>query len=90
MTLDIAEIIKVRTQELLDNQIKSEIKIGDADTPTSSDNKKISELEKQLEEMKALIASTLKSQTVSEDIEPSKESEPIVPKKPGRPKKTTV
>lgn len=90
LTLDIAEIIKVRTQELFDNQIKSEIKIGDADTPTASDNKKISELEKQLEEMKSLIASTLKSQTVSENPEPNKEVEPIALKKPGRPKKTTT
>lgn len=94
LTLDVADIIDRRTRELFNNQIKSNIQIGDADVVQSStDNKRVTELEKQIEEMKLLIAqSMVLQQTQSDKTDISDNSSPTeketVKKSSGRPKKT--
>lgn len=86
LTLDIADIIQRRTKELFNNQIKTNIIIDDADVVDQS-NKRVSELEKELADMKALMASLISKQNetakVSED-----DDKPVEKKKPGRPKNT--
>lgn len=54
LTLDIARIIDRRTNELFNNQTKTNIQISDADSVKN--NEKVSTLERELEEMKALLA----------------------------------
>ena len=54
LTLDIARIIDRRTSELFNNQTKTNIQISDADSVKN--NEKVSTLERELEEMKALLA----------------------------------
>lgn len=93
LTLDVADIIDRRTKELFNNQVKSDIQIGDAEVLPNSD-KRVNELEKQLAEMKALIESLAK---VEKDTakEEAVNQEPVSPKnvsdkkKPGRPSKNT-
>lgn len=100
LTLDIANIIERRTKELFNNQLKSNIVIEDADV-VSNDNEKVAELEKQLEEMKALLETTLlnnakiddnkseKDSGNNESKNNDKQSSTTVKKKVGRPKSTT-
>lgn len=92
LTLDVADIVNRRSKELLRGKSKSDIQIGDPDIPI--ENKRVSELEKQLEEMKAMMAQMMAMQesgkaSISE--EPSEENfdSTVVEekKKPGRPKK---
>lgn len=98
LTLDIADIIDKRTKELFNNQIKSDIKIEDADIQIKSD-KRVDELEKQLAEMKALVES-LTSAKVNNEMSENEQDESTndsaneknteEKKKPGRkPKNTT-
>lgn len=93
LTLDVADIVNRRSKELLRGKSKSDIQIGDPDIPI--ENKRVSELEKQLEEMKLMMAQMMAIQT-SEKSNNSEESNKntsantvIVEekKKPGRPKK---
>ena len=92
LTLDIADIIQRRTKELFNNQIKTNIIIDDADVVDPS-NKRVSELEKELAEMKSLMASLMSKQTkekedaLNESVESALEEE-TEKKKPGRPRKT--
>ena len=92
LTLDIADIIQRRTKELFNNQIKTNIIIDDADVVDQS-NKRVSELEKELAEMKSLMASLMSKQTkekedaLNESVESALEEE-TEKKKPGRPRKT--
>ena len=92
LTLDIADIIQRRTKELFNNQIKTNIIIDDADVADPS-NKRVSELEKELADMKALMASFMSQQTkekddaLNESVESALEEE-TEKKKPGRPRKT--
>lgn len=100
LTLDIANIIERRTKELFNNQLKSNIVIEDADV-VSNDNEKVAELEKQLEEMKALLETTLLNNAKIDDNKSEKDlvnnesenndrkSSTTVKKKVGRPKSTT-
>ena len=91
LTLDVADIVNRRSKELLRGKSKSDIQIGDPDIPI--ENKRVSELEKQLEEMKAMMAQMMAMQesgkaSISE--ESSEEGSNAVveeKKKPGRPKK---
>lgn len=93
LTLDVADIIDRRTKELFNNQVKSDIQIGDAEVLPNSD-KRVNELEKQLAEMKALIESLAKVEKDTAKEEAVKEV-PVSPKnvsdkkKPGRPSKNT-
>lgn len=83
LTLDIADIIDKRTKELFNNQIKSDIQIGDAEIPVKSD-KRVDELEKQLAEMRALVeAMTVKS--TDEKNEKNSDISETPKKKVGRP-----
>lgn len=92
LTLDIADIIQRRTKELFNNQIKSNIIIDDADVVDPS-SKRVSELEKELAEMKTLMASLMSKQTkekedaLNKPVESALEEE-TEKKKPGRPRKT--
>ena len=92
LTLDIADIIQRRTKELFNNQVKTNIIIDDADVVDPS-NKRVSELEKELADMKSLMASLMSKQTkekddaLNESVESALEDE-TEKKKPGRPRKT--
>lgn len=92
LTLDIADIIDRRTKELFDNQIKSSIQIGDADIVSTSENKRVTELEKQIAEMKMLIEQSMVLQN-KQDVELNKEEKTsiinntTIKKSPGRPPK---
>ena len=95
LTIDVADIIEKRTKELFNNQIKSDIQIGDAELPNKSD-KRVDELERQLAEMRALVeslSSTKNKEKLSEEILSDESVEikaTVEKKKPGRqPKKTT-
>lgn len=93
LTLDIADIIDRRTKELFNNQIKSSIQIGDAEVTSFPESKRVSELEKQLAEMKAMIEQSMSLQS-KQNIEEKTEEKAVitnnttVKKSPGRPKKT--
>lgn len=87
LTLDIADIITRRTRELFNNQIKSNIVIDDADVVDPS-NKRVSELEKELADMKALMASFMSKQNDTGKTSKN-DDKPVEKKKPGRPKNTT-
>lgn len=86
LTLDIADIIQRRTKELFNNQVKTNIIIDDADVADPS-NKRVSELEKELADMKALMASFMSQQQNTEKVNKTDEKE-SEKKKPGRPKST--
>ena len=92
LTLDIADIIQRRTRELFNNQIQTNIIVDDADVVDPS-NKRVSELEKELADMKSLMASLISKQTkekedvLSKSVESALEDE-TEKKKPGRPRKT--
>lgn len=94
LTLDIADIIERRTKELFNNQVKTSIQIGDADTTNSTDNARVAELEKQLAEMKSLIENSIAVQSTNKDIDTSTQTEKsekeTIKKSPGRPKKSSV
>lgn len=94
LTLDIADIIERRTKELFNNQVKTSIQIGDADTTSSTDNARVAELEKQLAEMKSLIENSIAVQSTNKDIDTSTQTEKsekeTIKKSPGRPKKLSV
>lgn len=87
LTLDVADLIDKRTKELFNNKIKSDVMIEKIDME-SKNQKRVDELERQLEEMKAMLAQALATKTVaiSENVE--EESKTAVKKSPGRPKKT--
>ena len=87
LTLDVADLIDKRTKELFNNKIKSDVMIEKIDME-SKNQKRVDELERQLEEMKAMLAQALATKTVaiSENVE--EESKTPVKKSPGRPKKT--
>lgn len=89
LTLDIADIIERRTKELFNNQIKSDIKIEDANLG-SKDNGRVDDLERQIAEMKLLIESlTNKATEEKESIVDDQTIETSTIKKtPGRPKKS--
>lgn len=91
LTLDIADIIERRTKELFNNQIKTSIQIGDADTTNSADNARVAELERQLAEMKSLIENSIAVQSTDKDVGTSTQTEDpqkeAIKKSPGRPKK---
>lgn len=86
LTLDIADIIQRRTKELFNNQVKTNIIIDDADVVDPS-NKRVSELEKELADMKSLMASFMSQQQNTEKVNKTDEKE-SEKKKPGRPKST--
>lgn len=94
LTLDIADIIERRTKELFNNQVKTSIQIGDADTTNSTDNARVAELEKQLAEMKSLIENSIAVQSTNKDIDTSTQTEKsekeTIKKSPGRPKRSSV
>lgn len=93
LTLDVADIVNRRSKELLRGKSKSDIQIGDPDIPI--ENKRVSELEKQLEEMKAMMAQMMAMQesgksTITEESNVNNSDNTKVveeKKKPGRPKK---
>ena len=90
LTLDVADLIDKRTKELFNNKIKSDVMIEKIDME-SKNQKRVDELERQLEEMKAMLAQALSTKT---EVAPTKEestedmSKNTVRKSPGRPKKT--
>lgn len=91
LTLDVADLIEKRTKELLNNQIKSSLQIGDAETPVQSD-KRVNELEKQLKEMQEMLAKLTASNQETHASEVQNETEETLEgtkKTPGRSKKTT-
>lgn len=94
LTLDIADIIERRTKELFNNQVKTSIQIGDADTTNSTDNARVAELEKQLAEMKSLIENSIAVQSTNKETDTSTQTEKsekeAIKKSPGRPKKSSV
>lgn len=94
LTLDIADIIERRTKELFNNQVKTSIQIGDADTTNSTDNARVAELEKQLAEMKSLIENSIAVQSTNKETDTSTQTEKsekeTIKKSPGRPKKSSV
>lgn len=94
LTLDIADIIERRTKELFNNQVKTSIQIGDADTTYSTDNARVAELEKQLAEMKSLIENSIAVQSTNKETDTSTQTEKsekeAIKKSPGRPKKSSV
>lgn len=94
LTLDVADLIEKRTKELFNNKIKSDFLIEDVKTESVS-QERVNELERQLEEMKAMLTQALASQTNNqENITPDKDvkvdatTTSAVKKSPGRPKKT--
>lgn len=83
LTLDIADLIEKRTKELFNNKIKSDVLIEEVDIENKN-KKRVDELERQLEEMKAMLAQALA--TKPESVDEKELSEPVR-KSPGRPKK---
>lgn len=87
LTLDIDDLIKRRTSELFNNQIKTSIVVDDADT-VNNDKSRVAELEKEIAEMKKLLEIAVSSNDVAENKEHVKVSEVHEKKSPGRAKKT--
>lgn len=87
LTLDIDDLIKRRTSELFNNQIKTSIVVDDADT-VNNDKSRVAELEKEIAEMKKLLEIAVSSNNVAENKEHVKVSEVHEKKSPGRAKKT--
>lgn len=74
ITLDIDNIVNRRSNELFRNQIRTSIIIEDSDEVV--ENKKISDLERQLAEMKALLESAISANVVkTNDVEADNEKE---------------
>jgi hypothetical protein len=97
LTLDVAELIEKRTKELFNNKIKSDFQIEKVDT-NEQNQKRVDELERQLEEMKVLLMQSLQAnaaqdveKSVSVDAEKAEVTNavPAAKKSAGRPKKTT-
>lgn len=86
LTLDIDDLIKRRTSELFNNQIKTSIVVDDADT-VNNDKSRVAELEKEIAEMKKLLEIVVSSNNVAENKEHVKVSEVHEKKSPGRAKK---
>lgn len=92
LTLDIADLIEKRMKELFNNQIKSSIQIEDNDAVSRADNKRVAELERQLEEMKKLISKSFSADPALSDSDKSineSSTTTSTKKSPGRPKKST-
>lgn len=89
LTLDIADIIERRTKELFNNQIKSDIKIEDANLG-SKDNGRVDDLERQIAEMKLLIESLTNNATEEKEsiVDDQTIETSTIKKTPGRPKKS--
>lgn len=90
LTLDIDDLIKRRTSELFNNQIKTSIIIDDADV-VSNDKTRVAELEKEIAEMKKLLeiaVNSNKKEPAKEQEETVKKADVQEKKSPGRPKKT--
>ena len=87
LTLDIDDLIKRRTSELFNNQIKTSIVVDDADT-VNNDKSRVAELEQEIAEMKKLLEIAVSSNDVAENKEHVKVSEVHEKKSPGRAKKT--
>lgn len=92
LTLDVADIIEKRTKELFNNKIKSDVLIEEIHEDTNQ--KRVDELERQLEEMKAMLAQVVGANSVSNvpDESDKKEdtvSNDTVKRGPGRPKKVS-
>lgn len=90
LTLDIANIIEKRSEELFKNQIKTDIIIDDSDIV--KENSKVHELEKKLARMEELLKASLEKEEMKKNISdiktPKTESTKTVSrKKPGRPPK---
>lgn len=83
ITLDVNNLVKKRTEELFMGKSSSSIFVDDPENK-SSDSKKVQELEKQLEEMKAMMESLFKSNDTAKND--SVENTQV--KKIGRPKKS--
>lgn len=87
LTLDIDDLIKRRTSELFNNQIKTSIVVDDADT-VNNNKSRVAELEKEIAEMKKILEIAVSSNNVAENKEHVKVSEVHEKKSPGRAKKT--
>lgn len=93
LTLDLADIIERRTNELFENKFRTSIIIDDNDIDVSS-NEKVHELEEKLAAMEELLKQTLALQNknaVKEIKEEKVEKTTSTPakRKPGRPANTT-
>lgn len=100
LTLDVADFINRRTNELFNNQVKSSIQIENNETTPSANDRKVEELEKQIEEMRTLISQSMSipkeivtddNKTVAEDKVDIAKVDVVPEKKPsGRPKKSSI
>lgn len=86
ITLDVNNLVKKRTEELFLGKSTSSILVDDTQNE-SSDSKKVQELEKQLEEMKAMMETLLKSNNEIENLPITEDMKNTQVKKAGRPKK---
>lgn len=86
ITLDVNNLVKKRTEELFLGKSTSSILVDDTKNE-SSDYKKVQELEKQLEEMKAMMETLLKSNNEIENLPIAEDMKNTQVKKAGRPKK---
>lgn len=86
ITLDVNNLVKKRTEELFLGKSTSSILVDDTKNE-SSDSKKVQELEKQLEEMKAMMETLLKSNNEIENLPITEDMKNTQVKKAGRPKK---
>lgn len=86
ITLDVNNLVKKRTEELFLGKSTSSILVDDTKNE-SSDSKKVQELEKQLEEMKAMMETLLKSNNEIENLPIAEDMKNTQVKKAGRPKK---
>lgn len=86
ITLDVNNLVKKRTEELFLGKSTSSILVDDTKNE-SSDSKKVQELEKQLEEMKAMMETLLKSNNEIENLPIAEDMKSTQVKKAGRPKK---
>lgn len=86
ITLDVNNLVKKRTEELFLGKSISSILVDDTKNE-SSDSKKVQELEKQLEGMKAMMETLLKSNNEIENLPIAEDMKNTQVKKAGRPKK---
>lgn len=86
ITLDVNNLVKKRTEELFLGKSTSSILVDDTKNE-SSDSKKVQELEKQLEEIKAMMETLLKSNNEIENLPIAEDMKNTQVKKAGRPKK---
>lgn len=93
LTLDIANIIEKRNEELFKNQIKTDIIIDDSDVV--KEHSKVHELEEKLAQMEELLRASLEKKETKENTSeiktPNEETKTAktTRKKAGRPPKTT-